>query len=172
MIKRLFPVKPILLLMLMATLVMSGCGWQLQGGSNSINQTGAISISANDVYSSLYRDLDKELQRQGFSVTKGAATSNIHLINEEFKSEVRSLSTRLDPAEQEVELQIHYRINGGQKQTHFIRSSHTEFRHKTAGRANERSILRDEMRLEALRKIIQQYQIISKNQKSSGEDLP
>ena len=152
------------LLILLLGSGLGGCGFQLQGSNNTINDTSAISLGANDIYTGLYREFKRELERQGFSVAHNSSEGNIHLIKESFIDETRSYTSRLDPAEQELELQVNYRINAGNQQTMIVRKSHTYFRHEIAGKSNELENLRKEMRLEAIRNIIQQYQIIKKEQ--------
>ncbi len=143
--------------------LLSSCGWQLRGsnsGDSNHSQATTISLSAADEYTSLYREFDRELRRQSLLAENTADSTSIYLVSEHISNRIASLGSGLAAAEYELVMRVYYQLpKDSPTRIVTIRDSFTNSKTSTAATDNEQEKLLNEMRLKAIRQIIDQARL-------------
>lgn len=97
------------------TLMLSGCGFHLQGTLSTPEAMQRTYIAASDRYSLFYRELRAELQRAGVDVvdTEAESTATFSIAYDQTDQRVLSVSARNVPTEYEVYYTIQYGVVSG-----------------------------------------------------------
>jgi LPS-assembly lipoprotein len=97
--------------------LLSGCGFQLQGMLSTPAEMQRTYIVTDDRHSPFYRELRAQLQTAGVQLVDSAveSTGTFSILYDETDQRVLSVSARNVPTEYEVYYTIRYSIDGGGK---------------------------------------------------------
>lgn len=104
-----------LVVIAVAFMALSGCGFQLQGSQVLPASLNALYISTDDQYSEFYRALSEQLRVAGIQLVEHEDQANtVFLIEEDVTGQrVLSVSARNVPREFEVFYTVSYRVSQG-----------------------------------------------------------
>lgn len=96
----------------LTVLLLSACGWRLQGVTRLPESAAVAYIEAYDSYSDFTRELRRGLTDAGARLTaqRGDAGALIKIRNEDFGQAVLTVSTRNIPKEYEVFYEVEYSV--------------------------------------------------------------
>ena len=102
--------------MLVATIVLSGCGFHVRGASNVPSDMQRTFIATEDRHSQFYQALRTELKQTGIEVVDSPADATaIFVIHADVtRQRVLSVSARNVPTEYEVYYMVSYSLQSGQ----------------------------------------------------------
>lgn len=105
------------LLIVAAFVLLSGCGFQLQGALSTPAEMQRTYVATDDRHSPFYRELRTQLQTAGVQLVDSAAesTGTFSILYDETDQRVLSVSARNVPTEYEVYYTIQYSIDGDGK---------------------------------------------------------
>ena len=136
--------------MLGVTLILGGCGFQLQGSFTPPAEMQRTYVSAVDPYSQFYRELQAQMRALGLELVDDAAsaTATFAINFDETGQRVLSVSARNVPTEYEVYYTIEYVLSAGQKvmletQTLTLTRDYTYDSTLVLGKAKEEELLRE-----------------------------
>lgn len=143
---------------LLLTLALASCGWHLRGSESTATETSgvtAISLTADDIYTPLYRTFQQEFERRRIALNAAEGVPTLKLLKESAHRRVVSYNTQLDPAEDELTLTIRYQIND---QVFDLSHQQTYQRNtnRAAAQENEKDLRIDQMRRELAERILHQ----------------
>lgn len=103
------------LLLLAALVLLSSCGFQMQGALSTPAELQRTFIATDDSHSLFYRELRAQLQTAGVQMVDSIAeaTGTISILYDETDQRVLSVSARNVPTEYEVYYTVQYSIDGG-----------------------------------------------------------
>lgn len=103
-----------LLLSICLTVVLTGCGWRLQGTTKLAPVMATTYVDTQDRYTDFNRALRDSLQASGARLTnnENEATAVVKIIRDESGQRVLTVSGRNTPEEYEVFYTIEYSVNG------------------------------------------------------------
>lgn len=98
-----------------AALLLSGCGWRLQGTSKLSQSMTVTYVDAKDRYTDFNRALRDRLRASGARIVEraGDATAVVKIIKDETGQRVLSVSARNTPEEYEVFYAVEYSVASG-----------------------------------------------------------
>jgi LPS-assembly lipoprotein len=100
--------------MLCCLLVLSGCGWRLQGSQKLSGVMAVTYVDTDDSYTDFNRALRDSLRASGVHLTgnRAEATAVVRIIRDQSGQRVLSVSARNTPEEYEVFYTIEYSVSG------------------------------------------------------------
>lgn len=101
--------------LLLACLLATGCGFQLQGRTPLPRVLAVVQIEAPDVQSDFVQDLRRSMIASGTRIARerGEATAVIRIERDEFSERVLSVSGRNIPAEYELTYTVRFSVSSG-----------------------------------------------------------
>jgi LPS-assembly lipoprotein len=101
--------------LIFAVLVLSACGWRLQGSERLSQSLSVIYVDADDRYTDFNRALRDRLRASGATITerKADATAVVRIIKDQSGQRVLSVSARNTPEEYEVFYSVEYSVASG-----------------------------------------------------------
>ena len=147
----------------MLTLLLAGCGFQLQGALTVPEELQQTYIATDDEYSIFYRRLREQLIANGIDVVdaaaESAATLSIHL--DDTGQRVLSVSARNVPTEYEVYYSVEYSVASGAEvlqPRQFITQTRDYTYDETLvlGKAREEQLMRDSLVDDLVRIVLKQ----------------
>ena len=93
--------------------LLSGCGFQLRGSSQALSNIDALSISSGNRYGPLGRALEQEMRIQHIA-DGGDRAWQLHILEEELEENVVAFSDTNNPASEEIELVVRFRVINGE----------------------------------------------------------
>ncbi|MDJ0759803.1 MAG: LPS assembly lipoprotein LptE [Woeseiaceae bacterium] len=156
------------LVSLAAVIVMlSGCGFALQGAYSLPPAMSTTYIDTNDRYSALYRALDDALTGSGVVVADSASAdaATLTILAEQTGQRVLSVSARNVPTEYEVFYTVEYSLSSDQEsllapRTLTLTRDYTYDENRVLGKAAEEQLLRESIVEDLVRIIIKQIDAI------------
>ncbi len=152
---------------LVALVVLSGCGFALQGAYSLPPAMAMTYIDTSDRYSSLYRALDDALTESGVVVADSASANaaTLTILAEETGQRVLSVSARNVPTEYEVFYTVEYSLSSDQEsllapRTLTLTRDYTYDENRVLGKAAEEQLLRESIVEDLVRIIIKQIDAI------------
>ena len=146
-----------------AALLLSGCGFQLQGAVTIPPEMNRTWISAPDRQSLFYRELRRELLAAGFELTdyETDATATITIYYDETDQRVLSVSARNVPTEYEVYYTIEYGVTSSDStllevQDLTLTRDYTYDATLVLGKAREEEQLREAIARDLVRIVLEQ----------------
>lgn len=134
----------------MAAVLLSSCGFHLQGTLTTPEEMRHTYIATEDKHSLFYRELRLQLQASGVDLVESPAdaTATISITFDETDQRVLSVSARNVPTEYEVYYTIQYVIDSGterllESQTMTVTRDYTYDELLVLGKAREEALLRD-----------------------------
>ncbi len=131
-------------------MLVSGCGFQVQGALSTPDELRRTYIEADDRQSLFYRELRAQLQAADVELVDSAAesTGTISILFDETDQRVLSVSARNVPTEYEVFYTIQYAIDGADKrlveaQTLTLTRDYTYDSRLVLGKAREEELIRE-----------------------------
>jgi LPS-assembly lipoprotein len=99
-------------------LLLSACGFHLQGNKPLPAVLRVAYIQAKDRQSDFVQDLRKELLSSGAHLTTSSdeATAVVHVVNDDFARRVLSVSATDQPAEYELTYTVRFSVSAGDKE--------------------------------------------------------
>ena len=96
----------------MAALLLSGCGFQLQGAVTPPAAMERTFIATEDSYSPFYRELRSQLRTAGIDLvdSRAEATATLSILLDKTDQRVLSVSARNVPTEYEVYYSVEYEL--------------------------------------------------------------
>lgn len=149
--------------MLPALLLLSACGFHMQGAFTVPEEMQRTYISTEDRYSFFYRELKRQLVRNGVQVVDmpddSAATLSIHL--DKTDQRVLSVSARNVPTEYEVFYSVEYSVDSGEqnlltRQFITLTQDYTYNETLVLGKAQEEQVLREAIVNDLVRIVLKQ----------------
>ena len=144
-------------------LLLSGCGFQMQGAFTVPDGMERTYISAEDHYSVFYRSLRQSLQANGMQLvdTPAEATAILSLHADKTDQRVLSVSARNVPTEYEVFYSIEYSVDSGEnnllsRQFINLTSDYTYDETLVLGKAKEEELLREAIVDDLVRIVLKQ----------------
>ena len=107
-------VRIVAILMLTCCLVLSACGWRLQGTTRLSGVMAVTYVETEDRYTDFNRALRDSLRASGVQLagTPAEATAIVRIIRDDSGQRVLSVSARNTPEEYEVYYRIEYSVAG------------------------------------------------------------
>lgn len=135
---------------ILAVVLVSSCGFQIQGALSTPAEMQRTYIAADDRQSLFYRELRAQLKAAGVVLVDSAADSTgvFSILYDETDQRVLSVSARNVPTEYEVYYTIEYAIDGSDKrlvepQSLTLTRDYTYDSRLVLGKAREQELLRD-----------------------------
>lgn len=99
--------------LLAAALLLTGCGFRLQGATDFPPSLATVYIAADDTYTEFYRGLRTELRQRGVGVVDSvvAASAVIRVLDDTTGQRVLTVSGRNVPTEFEVYYTVRYAVS-------------------------------------------------------------
>lgn len=147
----------------MLTLVLAGCGFQLQGALTVPEKMERTYIATDDEYSVFYRRLREQLIANGIELvdlpSESAATLAIHI--DDTGQRVLSVSARNVPTEYEVYYSVEYSVSAGAENLQprqFITQTRDYTYDETLvlGKAREEQVMRESIADDLVRIVLKQ----------------
>ncbi len=147
-------------------MLLAGCGWHLRGYDDHSAAITALTLTAEDDYSPLYRAFRLELERRQVQLDNSQAPFHLHLQNEQVFTKQSTLSAELHPAEEELVMTIHYQIlrrgeADAPEQVIQIVRNYMLNQYRAAANDNEKNILLAQMRQDAIQQLLHQLELLS-----------
>lgn len=149
--------------MIAVAVILSGCGFQLQGSFTVPHEMERTYIDAVDEYSLFGRELRGALQQAGVSIvdTPDAASAVFRITVDETDQRVLSVSGRNVPTEFEVYYTVEYTVIAGntpllRTQDLTITRDYTYDTTRVLGKAREEGIMRDAIVQDLVRVVLRQ----------------
>lgn len=150
---------------LLASLLLAsgGCGFALKDNAPLPRVLGSVAIQAADPDSLLVQDLERELEAAGAALKPlgSAGASTLKIESETTERNVISLDDRAKVGEYGLYYRVRYALSGPDGQS-LLRETAVEFsrvysfdEQQAIGAAQEEEIIRDELRRDAVRTIIE-----------------
>jgi len=150
-------------LLLMATALLSGCGFRLQGVVGYPDTLATTHIQTDDRYTEFYRGLRESLQQGGVEVVDSvvAASAVIRIEDDRSGQTVLTVSGRNIPTEYDVYYSVRYsvQVDGVEvlpARTLVKRQDYTYDSTKVLGKQREEQMLREAIARELVRQVSQQ----------------
>ncbi len=148
---------------MLVTLLVAGCGFQMQGALTIPPEMARTYISIDDQNSQFYRALREQLKTAGVAIVDSAAasTATLSITFDETDQRVLSVSARNVPTEYEVYYTIQYGIDDGvrnllQSQTLTVTRDYTYDSLLVLGKAREEELLREAIVEDLVRIVLKQ----------------
>jgi len=149
-------------ILIVFTLLLSACGWQLHGSQSATNIK-KINLSARDIYTPLYRTFKQEFERRRIELVSDDSAPRLKLLGELESSRIVSYNTEIDPAEDEITLTVQYLINDQPFEAREIQT-YQRNKNRIAARVNEKDLLLEQMRRQLAEKVLRQVDLIHRTQ--------
>lgn len=151
------------LLILGIALLLHGCGFQLRGQVAPLSLPGPMFISGLEPFSPMHRSLSEAFTQAGVELTNSTQQATSTLVIRDYKSDSRlfTLDSANRAAEYELRESLRFSLRSAalsdRTETQSLRVLRTLYRpnDQVLGRTHEEKALRDEMRSELARKILQ-----------------
>lgn len=146
-------------------LLLSGCGFQMQGAFVVPEGMQRTYILTEDRYSLFYRELRRQLQENGMqfadSPEDASAVLTIHL--DRTGQRVLSVSARNVPTEYEVFYRVQYSVDSGEenllsRQYVYLTKDYTYDETLVLGKTSEEALLRDAIVSDLVRVVLKQLE--------------
>ena len=155
------------LTLIVATSVLTGCGFHLQGALTTPAEMERTYIAAVDRHSQFYRELRAQLGSAGVSLvdSEADATATFSIFFDDTAQRVLSVSARNVPTEYEVYYTIQYSLSSGPKnlldsQTLTLTRDYTYDSTLVLGKAREEELLREAIVKDLVRIVLKQISIL------------
>jgi LPS-assembly lipoprotein len=144
-------------------LLLSGCGFQLQGAFTVPAGMERTYIATDDQYTLFYRELRRSLQQSGmqFAETPADATAVLSIHLDRTDQRVLSVSARNVPTEYEVYYSVQYSVDNGDenllsRQFLNVTRVYTYDETLVLGKAREEDMLREAIGNDLVRSVMKQ----------------
>ncbi|MGC9422304.1 LPS assembly lipoprotein LptE [Vibrio sp.] len=149
------------LLLLLTTLLLSGCGFQLRGDYDIPEKLNTMSLTSYDQFSTFTRIVKNQLRMNEIElVAPSADVPNLHLVNESTSERTLSLYQNTRAAEKELTFIASYRVTipelGIKTFSTSVTRSYLDNPLTALAKSVERELIVDEMRKLAASQIIRQ----------------
>ncbi|NAW69678.1 luciferase [Vibrio sp. V27_P1S3P104] len=149
------------LLLLLTTLLLSGCGFQLRGDYDIPEKLNTMSLTSYDQFSTFTRIVKDQLRMNEIElVAPSADVPNLHLVNESTSERTLSLYQNTRAAEKELTFIASYRVTipelGIKTFSTSVTRSYLDNPLTALAKSVERELIVDEMRKLAASQIIRQ----------------
>ncbi len=148
---------------MVATLLISACGFQMQGAFAVPDDMQRTYVATEDRYSLFYRKLTQALAANGVEVveTPAEATATLAIVQDRTDQRVLSVSARNVPTEFEVYYSVRYRVNNAERQLLdtqdlTLTRDYTYDETLVLGKANEEQLLREAIVDDLVRIVLKQ----------------
>jgi LPS-assembly lipoprotein len=148
-------------------ILLSGCGFHLQGAASTPAEMQRTYISTPDEFSQFYRELRRNLIAAGVELTDSPqdATATLTILYDFTDQRVLSVSARNVPTEFEVFYTVQYTITSGEKslldlQELTLTRDYTYDSTLVLGKAKEEQLMRDAIVGDLVRIIMEQISTI------------
>lgn len=148
-------------------MVLSGCGFQLQGAATTPDEMQRTYISTSDEYSPFYRELRRHLVAAGVDVvdSRAEATAILTILEDVTDQRVLSVSARNVPTEFEVYYTVRYTITSGERnllepQELTLTRDYTYDETLVLGKAHEEELMRESLVGDLVRILMKQISTI------------
>jgi len=148
---------------ILVTLLVAGCGFQMQGALIIPPEMARTYISIDDKNSQFYRALREQLQAAGVDLVDSAAesTATLSITFDETDQRVLSVSARNVPTEYEVYYTIQYSIDDGvqnllEPRTLTVTRDYTYDSRLVLGKAREEELMRTALVEDLVRIVLKQ----------------
>lgn len=152
---------------LLGCILLSACGFHLQGAASTPAEMQRTYISTPDEFSQFYRELRRNLMAAGVELTDSAedATATLTILYDFTDQRVLSVSARNVPTEFEVFYTVQYTITSGEKsllglQELTLTRDYTYDSTLVLGKAKEEQLMRDAIVGDLVRIIMEQISTI------------
>ena len=152
---------------LLGCILLSACGFHLQGAASTPAEMQRTYISTPDEFSQFYRELRRNLIAAGVELTDSAedATATLTILYDFTDQRVLSVSARNVPTEFEVFYTVQYTITSGEKsllglQELTLTRDYTYDSTLVLGKAKEEQLMRDAIVGDLVRIIMEQISTI------------
>lgn len=142
-------------------MLLSACGFHLRGDYLLPDDVNQLSLTSYDEYSTLTKDLRKQLTRNGIEIVPPSSqVPNLHLIKESDGDTTVSIYQNSRAAEKQLNYSVQYRITipGESSQTFStsVTRSYLDNPQASLAKSIEEDLLLDEMRQQASQQILRQ----------------
>jgi LPS-assembly lipoprotein len=151
----------------LVVMLLSGCGFQLQGAATTPDEMQRTYISTNDEYSPFYRELRRNLIAAGVDVVDSPdnATATLTILDDITDQRVLSVSARNVPTEFEVYYTVRYTITSGERsllepQELTLTRDYTYDETLVLGKAREEEVMRNSLVNDLVRILMKQISTI------------
>ena len=148
-------------------LLLSGCGFQLQGAFVVPDGMERTYVASEDEYSPFFRKLRQQLQASGMQLvdTPAEATATLTIQVDDTDRRVLSVSARNVPTEYEVYYSIAYAVDSGEKnllprQSITLTRDYTYDETLVLGKAREEELLREAIVDDLVRIVLKQLETL------------
>ncbi len=149
--------------LLLAALVLAGCGFQLQGSESLSPEIARTYISSADRYTAFQRALGSALASRGVEVTHDPARASavLEIVRDETGQRVLSVSARNVPREFEIYYTVEYsvRTTAGtvlEPQRITLTQDYTWEETRVLGKRREEEMLREALIRDLVRQVVRQ----------------
>ncbi|WP_217516688.1 LPS assembly lipoprotein LptE [Vibrio metschnikovii] len=153
--------RPLLILLLIASTFLAGCGFHLRGDYDIPEELSMMSLTSNDQYSTLTRLVKGQLRMNEIQLVEPASNiANLHLNGESLSERTLSLYQNTRAAEKELTFNTSYRVTipevGTRMFSTSVTRSYLDNPLTALAKSAEREMIVDEMRKLAASQIIRQ----------------
>ena len=155
-------------LLLIITLIISGCGWQLRDSQIAASSIGAVYLSSSDTNSVLTKELRRALSTYGVhsGVTKAESKYVVVIVDFRQNTRIASINSSGRVAEYQLNEDVDFYITDAEDNQILSLSTASvervyEFREKDIlASSNEEQRIRAEMRSELVRQILNRLRVL------------
>lgn len=167
-------------LVLIQLALLSACGWRLRGTLDIANGLETIYVTAQDAHGNLVTDLRRLLEANKITLVNSAqeAQLSINIIRERQERRTVSVGSNALAAEYELTMEAEYSIRTdttGALDTPKIATvtrSFTFDENDVISKAEEESLIQEEMRRDLAQQIIRRVNVIAKSLSKPATDTP
>jgi len=146
---------------------LSGCGWRVRGSDSGSSLT--IKTALAGVQHTVYREIEKNLQRRDILVSASEAAIVLTLAEEKWQRRSVSVSNSALAAEYQLTLNVAYSVTSQDHQpitarTARLARSYTFDQNDAVGKDREERLLRKEMQRDIARQIQRQVSAVAARQ--------
>ena len=161
---------------LLALLLLYGCGFHLRGTGQISAQLGMLHVTAINAYGELVQKLESALTRSGVSIErdKSVAPYSLRIIGEKNTRRAATTTSRITVAEYELRLLVEFQLENLDGDLIIPPSSLVTERVYALDQANlvgsndEEELLKEEMQDEIVDKIIRRVEAVTRNTNKSA----
>lgn len=148
------------LLLLLATQLLGGCGWQLRGSHMALNGIEAIEVNARDSYRAVALDLEKQLVPL-VAVNRKDSPHRIDIESYTANSRVATVSATIRSAEEQLNMALTFSFKHGEEylirsQTLRLERIYRNVESDILASKNERQLVISEMRQTLVEQLVRQ----------------
>ena len=151
--------------------LLPACGWQLRNAQVVAEDIGTLHITAEDPYSQLVVELSRALKVYGVQLVSNPAEANYSVVIVDFRSERRiaTLSVTARAAEYQLNEEADFLILGADGQpliplsTAAVERVYEFDENDILAAQNEEALVRDNMRLNIVRQILNRLRVVPTN---------